>query len=81
MRGFMRSPCGEGAHHGEHQACHRRVLAGEGEVLLDELDAHPFAGQGVDDPAFVRPQARAIAAARGQRLGERAGPRTGRGYA
>jgi len=30
---------GEGPHHREHERGHRRILAGEGEVFLDEFDA------------------------------------------
>jgi hypothetical protein len=29
----------KGSHHRQHERRHRRVLAGEGQVLLDELDA------------------------------------------
>lgn len=42
---------GEGAHDRQQQGGHRGVLAGEGEVFLDELDAYAFAGQGSDELA------------------------------
>ena len=44
---------GEGAHDREHQVGHRRVLAGEGQVLLDELDAHAALGELLHDAAQV----------------------------
>ena len=36
---------GEGPHDRQHQVRHRGVLAGEGQVFLDELDAHATPGQ------------------------------------
>jgi len=44
---------GEGAHDRQQQGGHRRVLAGEGEALLDELDPHALAGQGPYESAQV----------------------------
>ena len=43
----MRCPCGE------HEACHGGIFAREGEVFFHELDPHPLAGQGLDNPAKV----------------------------
>jgi hypothetical protein len=42
---------GEGAHDRQQQGGHRGVLAGEGEVLLDELHPHSLAGQGAHGAA------------------------------
>jgi len=36
---------GERPHDRQHQVRHRRILAGEGQTLLDELDAHAAFGQ------------------------------------
>lgn len=40
---------GEGAHDGEHECGHGRVLAGEGEALLDELDVDSPEGEHLNE--------------------------------
>jgi hypothetical protein len=55
----------------------RGRVRGLGRLARLRLRARGGGHRWQDDPAFVRPQARAIAAARGQRLGQRAGPRAG----
>ncbi len=44
---------GERAHHRQHEVRHRRILAGEREVLLDELDADATPRQCLHDGAKV----------------------------
>ena len=44
---------GKRPHYREHQICHGRVLAGEGQAFLDELDADPPFGQLLHQAAQV----------------------------
>jgi hypothetical protein len=44
---------GERAHHRQQQLRHRVVLAGETQLLLDELHPHPAPGQVADDAPKV----------------------------
>jgi hypothetical protein len=44
---------GERAHNRQQQGGHRGVLAGEGQVFLDELDPYALAGQGSHEVAQV----------------------------
>ena len=44
---------GERAHHRQHQIRHWRVFTGEGQVLLDEFDAHAALGQALHDATQV----------------------------
>ena len=45
---------GEGPHNRQHQVRQRRVLAGEGQIFLNELDAHAALGKLLhDEPQVV----------------------------
>ncbi|SLY24933.1 Uncharacterised protein [Klebsiella pneumoniae] len=44
---------GERAHYRQHQVRHRRVLAGEGQMLLKELDAYAALGEALHQAAQV----------------------------
>ena len=61
---------GEGPHDRQHQVRHRRVLAGEGQVLLDELDAYAAPGQLPHDaPQVVQVASQPIHAVHDHRVG------------